>query len=515
MGLARGYLNRAALTAERFIADPFRPGERLYRSGDLARYLADGTIEWIGRIDDQVKLRGFRIELGEIEAALRACPGVTHSAVLLREDRPGLQQLVGYVAGDMVEPASLRKEIGQRLPAHMLPSAILRLAAWPLLPNGKLDRKALPPPTVATPRAEHEPAGSLIEEVLVRIWSELLGVKTIGVHDDFFELGGHSLLAIRLLAEIEKALGSVLRVSILFQAPTIHKLAAVIEQQGVGPASCVVAVQPHGTRPRLFAVAGYGGGIAPFKILARELGMDQPLCVLDIGVFGDEKDDFTLEELTQRMVADMREVQPTGPYHLVGYSMGGKIVYEMAQQLRCAGEQLALLALLDSAGPGYPRRASFVVRAWLHLRHGLTLRPDQAWRYLAERAWNSRRYVVRIRRKLFDGDAEASMPPARAMQQSADAVGRAWARYVPTFYAGPVLLVRAEIRQSHPGVIDDDAEMGWGSLVGGGVRLEGLGCGHVQMLNPENACALAAVLKKHLALRDASARAHETARTDA
>lgn len=503
VGLARGYLNRPELTAQRFIADPFRPGERLYRSGDLARYLADGTLECIGRIDDQVKLRGFRIELGEIEVALRACPGVTHSAVLLREDRPGLRQLVGYVVGDAVEPAALRDALGQRLPAHMLPTTILRLAAWPVLPNGKLDRKALPPPDLATPRADHEPAGSAIEAALLRIWSELLGVRAIGVHDDFFELGGHSLLAVRLLAEIEKTLGSVLRVATLFKAPTIRQLAAVIEPQGARPGSCLVALQPHGTRSPLFAVSGYGGGIAPFKPLARALGLDQPLCVLDIGVFGDETDDFTLEALARRMIADMRELQPAGPYHLVGYSLGGKIVYEMAQQLVRAGQALVLLALLDCSGPGYPRRASFGVRVWLHLRHGLALRPADAWRYLAERVWRLRKYVVRIRPKLFGGSAEALMTPAQAMQQSADAVARAWARYVPTFYPGAALLVRAEVRPSHLGVIDDDPELGWGPLVGGGVRLEGLACGHLQMLNPENAAALAAVLAKHLALREA------------
>ncbi len=502
-GLARGYLNRPELTAERFVADPFRPGERLYRSGDLARHLANGTLECIGRIDHQVKLRGFRIELGEIEAALRACPGVTHSAVLLREDRPGLQQLVGYVAGDTVDPASLRDALGQRLPAHMIPSTILRLPAWPLLPSGKLDRNSLPAPDLTTPRADHEPAGSLIEDVLTRIWSERLGVSPIGVQDDFFELGGHSLLAIRLLAEIEQALGSKLRVATLFQAPTIRKLAAVIERQGAGPASCVIAVQPHGTRPRLFTVAGYGGGIANFKPLASALGMDQPLCVVDTGVFGDQKDDFTLEELARRMVADMRELQPAGPYHLVGYSLGGKVAYEMAQQLRRAGQELALLALLDCAGPGYPRRASFGVRVWLHLRHGLALGPVRAWRYLAERVWNLRKYVVRIRPKLFDGNPEASLPPAKAMRQSADAVDRAWARYVPTFYPGSAVLVRAAVRKSYPGLIFDDPEMGWGPLVGGGLQLESVQCGHVQMLDPENAFALASVLAKHLGLRKA------------
>lgn len=501
VGLARGYLNREELTAERFIADPRRPGERLYRSGDLARYLPDGTLECVGRIDDQVKLRGFRIELGEIEAALRACPGVTHAAVLVREDRPGMQQLVGYVAGETLARTSLRDALGLSLPAYMIPAAIVRMAAWPLLPNGKLDRKALPPPDHKTSGTVHEPAGSKIEAELLGIWSDLLGLETIGVTDDFFELGGHSLLAIRLLARIEETFGSVLRVATLFQAPTVRQLAQAIQQQRAARHSCVVALQPHGTRPPLFAVPGYGGGIVPFKALAGELGLDQPLCVLDVGAFGDEQDGFTLEELARRMIVDLLERQPTGPYYLLGASMGGKIVYEIAQQLVRAGHELALLALLDCSAPGYPRRASFVVRTWLHLRHGLAMEPAQARRYLAERVWRLRKYLVSIRPQLFDGGAEARLQPAKAMQESADAVARACARYVPAFYPGRVVLIRAEVRPSYPGVIDDDLELGWGPFVGGGVLRESMHCAHREMLTPEFAPPLAAVLVKHLVPR--------------
>lgn len=498
-GLARGYLNRPELTAEHFVADPFRPDDRLYRSGDLARYLPDGTIECLGRADDQIKLRGFRIEVGEIEAALRQCPGVQQSAVLLREDGIGPPQLVAYVGGrEAADPVALQERLAQRLPAHMLPSAIVPVPHWPLSSNGKLDRRALPLPERATPPGDHEPASTATELVLERLWCELLGLDAVGAGDDFFELGGHSLLAIRLLAEVEKAFGVALRVATVFQAPTLRQLAATIREQRSGPPTCVVPLQPHGTRPWLFAVSGYGGGIAPFKPLARELGADQPLCVLDTGVYDGSTDDFSLEDLARRMVADMRVLQPVGPYRLVGYSMGGKIVYEMAQQLVQAGQDVALLALLDCAGPNYPRRAWFGMRALLHLRHGVAQRPPDAWRYLSRRVWNLRKYVVDVRPKLFDGQAVAALSAARAMQESADAVERAWARYVPAHYPGGVLLVRAAVRPSYPGVVDDDPEMGWGPLVGGGIRLESLPCGHIQMLDRANARALAQVLEPHL-----------------
>ncbi|HJV61616.1 MAG TPA: amino acid adenylation domain-containing protein [Albitalea sp.] len=498
-GLARGYLHRPELTAGRFVADPFHAGERLYRSGDLARYLHDGTLEWIGRLDEQVKLRGLRIELGEIDAALQACPGVAHAAVLLREDRPGHPRLVAYVAGEGLVAALLRGHLAQRLPDYMLPSVIVVLPALPLLPSGKLDRQALPAPRADSADSKDDTPNSPLEAAMQSVWCDVLGVDRVGVDDDFFELGGHSLLAIRLLAEIERRLGPALRVSSLFQAPTVRRLAALIETQpdAAIPSSCVVAMQARGDRPALFAVSGYGGGVTPFKALARELGDRQPLYVLDTGVFGSDDEGLTLEDVAHRMVVDMRRVQASGPYRLVGYSLGGKIVYEMAQQLHRAGERVALLALLDCAGPGYPRRAPFALRALLHLRHGLTLRPRAALGYFVERLLNLRKYALPAEAPLFEGES-AGMAPAQAMQQSADAIDRAWRRYVPRAYPDAALLVRAELRPSHVGLIADDPLMGWGPLVGGGLRLDSLHCGHREMLNPENAAGLARVLARHL-----------------
>ncbi len=510
-GLARGYLNRPELTAERFIDDPSLPGERLYRTGDLVRYLPDGNLDCLGRADRQVKLRGFRIELGEIEAALVACTGVHQAVVQLSKDSSGAGRLVAYVVSPdgLVDTALLVAELKKRLPAYMIPFAIVALRALPLTPNGKLDHKALPQPGFepdpieCTQHTSDSQAGdtpvSPLEHRLSAIWCDVFGVDTIGVQDDFFELGGHSLLAIRLLTRIDQALGTLLTVSALFQAPSIRQLAAVIEQQIATPNSCVVSLQPMGEHKAVFAIAGYGGGVMPFRAVARELGLNRPLCVLDTGVFGLTGEDFTLEELARRMIMDMRQWQPEGPYHLAGYSLGGNIAFEMARQLRGAGVEVGLLALLDSGVRGFIKQAPFLVRTWLHVRHGLALRPLQASRYLAERVSRLRKYFAPEERPLFADNAEASTSPALAMQRSANAVGRAWERYEPSLYPGSVLLIRAEVRAAYPGLIDDDPEMGWGALVGGGVQLESMQCAHLEVLKPENAAVLGSILVKHLA----------------
>ena len=515
-GLARGYLNRPDLTAERFVDDPMLAGERLYRTGDLVRYRPDGNLDCVGRADRQVKLRGFRIELGEIEAALAACAGVRQAVVQLGEDSSGTARLLAYVVcPDGVADASvLVAELRQHLPDHMVPSAIVPLRALPLTPNGKLDHKALPQPGFGSGQAElprqasavsaAQTPPSALEHKLSAIWCDVFGVENIGMQDDFFELGGHSLLAIRLLTRIDQALGSRLNVSTLFQAPSIRQLAAVIEQQIDTPDSCVVSLQPLGAHKAVFAIAGYGGGVMPFRAVARELGMDRPLCVLDTGVFGLSGEDFTLEELARRMIVDMRQWKPEGPYHLAGYSLGGNIAFEMARQLDAAGVEVGLLALLDSGVRGFIKQAPFAVRVWLHVRHGLALGPAQAARYLGERVSRLRKYVMPKHEQIFAGTAEASTSPAIAMQRSANAVGRAWERYVPSPYAGSVLLIRAEVRASYPGLIDDDPEMGWGSLVGGGVRLESMHCAHLQILKPEHAATLASILVQHLARVESS-----------
>ncbi|MEV0116656.1 amino acid adenylation domain-containing protein [Streptomyces sp. NPDC050844] len=235
-GLARGYLNRPGLTAERFVPDPYgQPGTRMYRTGDLARWNTDGTLDFLGRADDQVKLRGFRIELGEIEAALTACTGVASAAAVIREDRPGDRRLIGYVVPgtDHATPdaAQVKQAVADRLPEHMVPSAVVVMDALPLMPNGKLDRKALPAPDYTGGNGPFRAPRDAREEILAGLFAEVLGIEPggIGVDDNFFTLGGHSLLAMRLIGRIRAVLGTDLAIRDLFTAPTIATLARTLD----------------------------------------------------------------------------------------------------------------------------------------------------------------------------------------------------------------------------------------------------------------------------------------------
>lgn len=238
-GVARGYLNRPELTAERFIPDPFRqlPGARLYKTGDLVRYRPDGTLEFLGRLDHQVKMRGFRIELGEIEAVLQQHPAVQTAIVIAREDTPGDQRLVAYLMMHQqppLAPGILRRFVQEKLPDYMVPSAFVVMDSLPLTPNGKINRRALPAPDQQRPMPEHpvQISEDALEQLLTKVWEDVLGVRPIGIHDDFFALGGHSLLAVRLFAQIESVFGHELPLATLFQAPTIEQLASVLREEG-------------------------------------------------------------------------------------------------------------------------------------------------------------------------------------------------------------------------------------------------------------------------------------------
>jgi amino acid adenylation domain-containing protein len=357
-GLARGYLHRPDLTAERFVPDPLagEPGARLYRTGDLARWTAAGELELLGRLDHQVKIRGFRIELGEIEAALAALPGVREAAVVVREDTAGDRRLVAFVAanGDSAPAGELRRQLASTLPEYMVPAAFVSLESMPLTSSGKVDRRALltmgfdsEPRTVLAPR-------DLLELRLARVWEELLGLQEVGVRTSFFELGGHSLLAMRLVARIRRDFGQELPVAALFGNPTVEGLANLLRKRvAVAQRPALVEIRGgRGDRP-FFCVHPIGGNVLCYLDLARELGPEQPFYGLQTPDRAERKEPWSLPAMAACYLEAMRTVQPAGPYRLGGWSLGGVVVFEMVRQLRNGGEEVELAALID---PPAPRR---------------------------------------------------------------------------------------------------------------------------------------------------------------
>ncbi len=360
-GLARGYLNRPELTQEKFIPNPFStdPDSRLYKTGDLARYLSDGSIEYLVRIDHQVKVRGFRIELGEIEALLSQHPQIHSAVVTARVDTVGDQRLVAYIVPQhQATPTTseLRHFLKQKLPEYMLPNAFVILDSLPLTPNGKVDRRALPAPDLEVNRlVSFVPPRDTTELQLTQIWSEVLEVDCMGLQDNFFEVGGHSLLAVRLMAKIQQQFGKNLPLATLFQAPTIEQLAAILRQDldfsDSSVSSSLVAIQPGGSKQPFFCVPGANGNVIYLYDLARYLGPDQPFYGLQAPGLDDGKFYTRIEDIALHYIEEIQAVQPQGPYLLGGHSFGGKVAFEMAIQLQKQGHEVGLLAIFDTKAP--------------------------------------------------------------------------------------------------------------------------------------------------------------------
>ncbi|QEI43192.1 Linear gramicidin synthase subunit B [Dolichospermum sp. UHCC 0315A] len=379
-GLARGYLNRPELTQEKFIPNPF-DNSKLYKTGDLARYLPDGNIEYLGRIDHQVKIRGFRIELGEIEAVLSQHEDVQISCVIVREDTPGetctersrSKQLVAYIVPQKdvtLTTSELRQFLGNKLPGYMIPNAFVMLESLPLTPNGKVDRRALKAPAHTSNSDRFIEVRNQLELKLLQIWSNILKVDKIGVQDNFFDLGGHSLLAPYLMTQIKQQIGKDIPVKDLFQNPTIEQLAAIIQKESDDSSpSCLVAIQPNGSNLPFFCVPGAGGRPFYFYHLGRCLGDDQPLYSFENNLYQELGAITHIEDMASIYIEAMQAVQPQGPYFLGGHSYGGNVAFEMAQQLRNQGQEVALLAIVDSSAPTYKDKQMLIDYInWDHAR---------------------------------------------------------------------------------------------------------------------------------------------------
>jgi thioesterase domain-containing protein len=351
VGLARGYLGRQGQTAERFVADPFGPaGSRLYRSGDLARLRNDGQLEYMGRLDEQVKLRGFRIEPGEIEAALRQLPGVADAAVVLSQGAAGLQ-LVGYLiaTGKTADTSALRSALAQTLPAHLVPSALFFLPEFPLTPAGKVDRRALTSGAMQVSVAEvAQGPRDATERQLTDVWQGLLGLTQMDIHRNFFDLGGHSLLAVELMRRVNSSFGVRLPVSTIFLAPSVALMADRLRSQTpVVGSPLAPLVQRAG--PTLFLVHPLGGDVHCYRDLARAWEAPAPLVGIRApGLDEDLPPPASLDAMAFDYAQAIVRYAPADTVHLAGWSLGGNLAVEIARHLQAMGLQIGLLAVIDA-----------------------------------------------------------------------------------------------------------------------------------------------------------------------
>ena len=497
-GVADGYQGCPELTAERFLPNPFvdagiaAPPARVYRTGDMGA-LHDGVLHFFGRADDQIKLRGYRIEPGDIEAVALTVPGVREAVAVAREFSASDKRLVLYVAGS-AGATQVREQLRAGLPAYMLPQHIEVLDALPKTPNGKTDRKALPLPSsiasVAALPSERKPERPLgpLERTFLQIWRDLLRVQDIGLDDNFFDMGGDSLLAVRVFQRAQELTGVNLPLSTLLIAPTIAGQVAAFRAAGAGepgglasdpaapdPWALLVPLQPHGSLPPLFCVHAVGGNVLGYKPLAQALGEDRPFYGIQaVGLDGITPPLESLPAMAARYCAEIRSLQPQGPYFLAGRSMGGMIAYEIARQFHEQGEQIALLALFDTYGPGNHhfelQRAGSLRRMghrwherWERLRH-TNLHKFREW--ISEFAyWRGLWFsdAVRLRWARATG---RTLPHALRYRVLLQCNERAYYDYVPPPYPGKVTLFRAA---EHPPEMAASYALGWENA---GVDLE-------------------------------------------
>ena len=501
-GVSAGYRNSAELTGARFLPDPFvgEPRATLYKTGDLVRMRADG-LQYLGRADDQVKLRGYRIELGEIESALRAEESVEQAVVLVRELGPNDQRLTAYVTaseGKLICPRDLRAHLRKRLPSYMVPPLIVPLTALPMTASGKIDRNLLPDPRSSADHGANErPLPEYAtERALLEIWQRVLATADIGVDDDFFALGGHSLLAVQLVRGINRTLHTRLSLGVVFEAPTIRAQAARIDRGEHGGGVSIVLLNPGGSREPLFCICG----INLYQALATELAADRPVYGLYLPIEGELLERSSVELDANAMAGQyleaIRSVQPHGPYHLAGVSFGGALAYEIARRMRESGEQVALVALLDTVLPSALPRVRQVARAAVSWARS-NLSPlasvlDAAPLALKRVARGPSYSAEEVREQVEDDDSSARMAErTRRYQQAIASYERSMAPY-----DGDVLLVRAldHFRQL-PGCA---ADYGWTKHVRGALEVCDLPGDHLGVLRMPHVQALSRLLAHKL-----------------
>ncbi len=521
-GLAQGYWNQPELTHAKFIPNPFGPG-RLYATGDLARRHDDGTIELLGRSDFQIKVRGYRIEPVEIEAVVLQHARVKEVVVVQqRWETTGVTRLAAYVAAEMGTPdeteqliAELKASLHNALPDYMLPNAFVVLPALPRTPNGKVDRRALPEiksgpesgvhSTAAEPEHYYPPTDA-VERQLADIWQTTLGLERISVRASFFSLGIGSLAALRLITKMNRVYGTDLGLASLISASTIESIAGLIHTRfAPNTSSTVVPLQPEGSRPPLFIMHGVGGNVVNFYGLAMRMGRDQPVYgIQSQALLSNQPALLRLNDMAAHYIADIRKVQPHGPYHLLGYSFGGTVVLEMARQLRAAGEEVALLGMIDSKSKDYANALAQMKNVHERINHRLSrFRGNTGALSLKERlAYVGEKIGTRAIRFACMAAARLHFRKVPAFMRSAyDINFVAVQNYKPGRYDGRLVLFRASEQDSAEAPFD----LGWSSTFSQPVQIYNLPGDHERIFLEPNIEELAESLKRCLLEREARA----------
>ena len=518
-GVATGYLGRDDLTAARFVADRFvpGPGRRLYHTGDIVRMRRPGEFEYLGRTDHQVKLRGFRIELGEIEAAAMSGGDVAETVATIHRPERGEPSLALYAVAtagcrlsalDLIE--QLRRQLVQTLPGYMQPQFVTLLDRLPRTPNGKIDRQALPAPTPAE-RAPANDAAPLdaTERRLADIWQDVLGLETIDKHADFFELGGHSLLAARLLVRIEAAFGQKISLASLFKAPSLAGMAQLLTQGNVRQHDFRQVVRLQGTGTRTPVIGINNTGI--YFTVSKRLGPERPFTALQLfdPSFSRNEMPDSFEAIARQYVTLIREVQPNGPYALLGWCVGGALAFEVARQLTESGETISMLALIDTWAPRYIEDlgrfkgmlASHSYRWQLMVQDWTRKRSEAAglWHFI-----RNREFVRKLARLAGRGDNAPDMTlGAQARYVTADGydqwllkyLQQAVKRYRPGAYSGEITIFRSD---QEPHGLFLDRRFGWGKHTNRNVKVVSLPGDHFTIFTEPGVDQMAQHITDHL-----------------
>lgn len=520
-GVARGYLNRPDLTNERFINSPFRDfsGKKIYRTGDLGKFVEGGEVQCLGRIDHQVKIHGYRIELEEVEQALIKQSGIKEAVVIANQER-----LVAYIVPDNLvsqiiitnnndhindwqtqqELVKWKDGIKELLPEYMSPKDFVILKKLPLTPNGKIDRNALPKPLLnAEKQSEKFTAPRTdTEKLIAGIWAKLLDIKEVNIYDDFFELGGHSLIAVQAMTNLEKETGKRLPLASLFEAPTVEKLSQLLEKNEIAKSfDSLVAIKPKGNKMPLYIVHGFGMNVLLFNNVAKNMDPQQPVYALQakgLNAYNHDDAPDRMEDIAAYYVSEILKQNPDGPYALAGYSLGGIIGFEMARQLKAMGKEIKMLAMFDTYADNSNYFNPFLLNItkkfrrqfpkMLFIIRSFFRQPWQTFLYQAE-------FVKGKFRKLFGIKAKNEEHGPSYDDKLAAKYEYAYVNYKMTPYDGVIDLFKVKTRLYY---LDDMIYLGWNQFAQKGVNVYEISGDHKTFLYPPHDKEFARILQQAL-----------------